>query len=43
VRLRQRFLEERAYTMTRHAAFFAQGDPALNPNLDPYGAYFDLA
>lgn len=41
-RLRERYLRERAYMMGKHAAFFAAGDPALNPNLDPFGAYFDI-
>ena len=41
-RLRKRYLVERAHLMTRHAAFFAQGDPAINPNLDPRGLYFDI-
>lgn len=42
-RLRERYLRERAYMMGKYAAFFAAGDPALNPNLDPFGAYFDIA
>lgn len=41
-RLKARFLRERALTMQRHSEFFAAGDPALNPNLDPFGAYFDI-
>lgn len=41
-RLRERFLQERARMIGKHAAFFAQGDPALNPNVDPYSAYFNL-
>lgn len=43
IRLRERYLRERADLMGKHAAFFAAGDPALNPNLDPFGAYFDIA
>ncbi len=42
VRLQERFVRERARVMLRHAAFFAQGDPARNPNLDPFGGYFTL-
>ncbi|MBR3225054.1 MAG: glycosyltransferase [Atopobiaceae bacterium] len=41
-RLQERFMRERARTMLRHAAFFAQGDPVRNPNLDPFGGYFTL-
>lgn len=42
-RLRERFLREKGLLMARHAAFLAQGDPSLNPNLDGYSAYFELA
>lgn len=42
VRLRERFLAERARMMQKHADFFSQGDPAMNPNLDPFGSYFEL-
>ena len=42
VRLRTRFLKERAYAMQKHAEFYAQADPALNPNLNGFSAYFDL-
>ena len=41
-RLRARQLAERSYTMGRHADFYAQGDPVLNPNLNPFGAYGEL-
>lgn len=41
-RLQTRFLRERAYIMGRHPEFYAQGDPALNPNLNGFSAYFDL-
>lgn len=41
-RLRERYLRERAIMTGKHAAFFAQGDPAINPNLDPFGWYFNL-
>ena len=42
VRLRARYLTERGRMLVRHAAFLAQGDPALNPNLDSFGTYFEL-
>lgn len=42
VRLRKRFLVERACMMQRHADFFAAGDPAINANLNPFGSYFEL-
>lgn len=42
-RLRSRFLVERAHMVSKHAEFFAQGDPAMNPNLDPFGGYFDIS
>ena len=42
VRLQERFVKERARVMLRHTAFFAHGDPARNPNLDPFGGYFTL-
>lgn len=42
VRLKSRHMAERALFMRRHAAFLSQGDPALNPCLDPFGAYFNL-
>lgn len=41
-RLRERYLRERAYMVAKHAQFFAQGDPAVNRNLNPFGAYFEL-
>ncbi len=41
-RLRTRFLKERARIMGKHPEFYAQGDPALNPNLNGFSAYFDL-
>ncbi len=41
-RLRSRFLVERARMVSKHAEFFAQGDPAMNPNLDPFSGYFDI-
>lgn len=42
VRLRERFLMERARMVQKHAGFFAQGDPAMNPNLNAFGSYFEL-
>ena len=42
-RQRARLLRERAYVMSRHAEFYAHGDPALNPNTNPFGAYGELA
>ena len=41
-RQRARLLRERSYVMGRHAEFYAQGDPALNPNTNPFGAYGEL-
>jgi GT2 family glycosyltransferase len=41
-RLRKRHMLERARVVARHADFFAQGDPALNPNLDGFSGYFTL-
>lgn len=41
-RLRKRFLAERARMVQKHAGFFAQGDPAMNPNLNAFGSYFEL-
>jgi GT2 family glycosyltransferase len=41
-RLRQRFLEEKAYTLLRHPRFYAEGDPGLNPNVNGYSPYFEL-
>ncbi len=41
-RLKARHLRERALVLQRHSEFFAAGDPALNPNLDPFSAYFDI-
>lgn len=41
-RLRKRFLVERSRMVQKHADFFAQGDPAMNPNLDSFGSYFEL-
>ena len=41
-RLRKRHLLERARVISKHADFFAQGDPALNPNLDGFSGYFTL-
>lgn len=43
VRLKARLLQERSRMIARHPQFFAQGDPGLNPNVDPYGAYFGLS
>ena len=42
VRLRARFLRERAYMMGKHAEFYAKGDPALSPNVNPFGSYGEL-
>jgi GT2 family glycosyltransferase len=41
-RLRARYLAEKGRMLVRHAAFFAEGDPAVNPNLDGFGTYFEL-
>lgn len=41
-RLRSRFLTEKARIMRKHATFYAEGDPALNPNLNGLSAYFEL-
>lgn len=41
-RLLARHIEERGVFCARHAEFLAQGDPALNPNTDPYSLYGEL-
>lgn len=41
-RLRARYLTEKGRMLMRHAAFFAAGDPALNPNLNGFGTFFEL-
>ena len=41
-RLAARHLKERSYFIARHPELVASGDPALNPNCDPYSAYFEL-
>ncbi len=41
-RLVARHLRERGMFCARHAEFLAQGDPAINPNTDPYSLYGSL-
>lgn len=41
-RLRARLLQEKSRMMAKHPEFYAQGDPALNPNLNGFSPYFDL-
>lgn len=40
--LRERYLREKALMVRKHAAFFAQGDPAIDPNLDSFSDYFQI-
>lgn len=42
VRLRARYLAEKGRMLVRHAEFFSAGDPAINPNLDGFGTFFEL-
>ena len=42
VRLKARLLQERSYMIAQHPDYFGASDPSLNPNVDPYSAYFSL-
>ena len=42
VRLKARLLRERSYMIAKHPDYFGAPDPSLNPNVDPYSAYFSL-
>ena len=35
-------LNEETCTFRCHAEFFSAGDPAINPNLDGFGTFFEL-
>jgi hypothetical protein len=42
VHLKARLLQERSYMIAQHPDYFGAPDPSLNPNVDPYSAYFSL-
>lgn len=42
VRLKERYLREKAAFMSRHATFLAAGDPTINPYLDRFSPWREL-
>jgi O-antigen biosynthesis protein len=42
IRLKSRLLQEKAYMIAKHPAFYAQGDETINENLDRFSNYFSL-
>lgn len=42
VRLRERYLAEKALVTLKHPAFFAAGDWTINPNLDPWSSFMRI-
>lgn len=42
VRLRHRLLQEKAYVVSAHSSFYANGDDTINANLDRFSGYFSM-
>lgn len=42
VRTRARMLREKSYIISKHPAFFCEGDPAINPNFDRMSDWWEL-
>lgn len=42
VRTRARMLREKAYIVSKHPAFFSEGDPAINPHFDRMSDWWEL-